>query len=392
MNIPNDLTFDIAEYRARREQVQEALRERDIDVLLVTSPANLFWLTDYVASWYPPRLPVSVAIWADDGHCVFFDWTRHREFLPYGALYDEAEFVDYGSAPVEVAEQLAGRSPGARIAIEWSSPTPVASVSVALGEELRARGLHVATGDWIVDTLRLYKSPEEQKRMRAAARIADTTFEALPGRLRAGMSELEVAALVTTLMSEQGGEVPAQHPLVASGPSAWREVHGFPSGRRLERGDIVSVDASAVVDRYHVNLSRVFSIGTDNPAAAAMMDAAASSLRVLCDSARHGGDPAPAMAAAEAALRAVIPDENIWWTGGYAIGISFPPSWVGHTYLANDGPERIVLADGYTSNFESIMSDRTASCEAAAIDTVMMAPDGLQSLSALPRRLIVVDC
>ncbi|HEX7941395.1 MAG TPA: Xaa-Pro peptidase family protein [Gemmatimonadaceae bacterium] len=391
MNIPDDLAFDLAEYESRRALVQTALRERGIDVLLVTSPSNTCWLTGFVASWYPPRLPVGVAIWADDGRRVFFDWTRHREFLPYGALYDEAEFVDYGTSHEEVAEQLARRSPGAKVALEWASPTPSSSVILPLAAELRRRGIDVVDGDWIVDTLRLAKSPAEQDRMRRAGRIADATFRALPGHLRLGMTELEVAALVTTLMSEKGGEVPAQHPLVASGPSAWREVHGFPSGRRLERGDIVSVDASAVVDRYHVNLSRVFSIGADNAAAAEMMDAAAQSLRVLCDTARLGKDPAPAMDAAEAALRARVPAENIWWTGGYAVGISFPPSWVGHAYLANDGPTRIRLDEGYTSNFESILSDRANECEAAAIDTVMMTADGLVSLSGLPRELVVVE-
>ncbi|KAA9108032.1 M24 family metallopeptidase [Microbacterium rhizomatis] len=391
MNIPDKPTFEIAEYRARTARLRALLRDRGIDVLLVTSPSNLYWLTDYEASWYPPRLPVGVAVWADDERTVFFDWSRHEEFLPYDALYDEAEFIDYGTAHVTVAEQLARRMPGATVAIEWSSPTPVPGVMVALGDELRARGCTVVAGEWIVDGLRVYKSPAEQERVVAAGRMADQTFRGLQERLRPGMSELEVAALVDTLMSEQGGEVPAQHPLVASGPSAWRDVHSFPSRRILESGDIVSVDCSAVVDRYHVNLCRVFSLGGPHPRVSELLAATQESLDVLCAHAELGADPAIAMGLAERALRRTVAPEDVWWTGGYGLGISFPPSWVGHTYLANDGPHRITLEEGYVSNFESILRDRVAHYEAAAIDTVMMTAAGLAPLSAIPRELLIVE-
>lgn len=394
-NVPENPTFALGEYALRLANLRTTLRAADIDVLLVTSPANIYWLSDYEASWYPPRLPVGLAVWADGdttfGDTVFFDWSRHAEFLSYDALYDEAEFVEYGTAHVTVAEQIARRTPGVRVALEWSAPTPVAGVMNGVAAELAARGCAVVAGDWIVDGLRVYKSPAELERVHAAACIADTTFRALQERLRPGMSELEVAALVTTLMSEQGGEVPAQHPLVSSGPTAWRDVHGFPSTRRLEPGDIVSIDASAVVDRYHVNLSRVFSLGRPNQRVSDLLAGAAASLETLCATAELDADPAIAMAAAERTLRERVADEDIWWTGGYALGISFPPSWVGHTYLANDGPQRITLREGYVSNFESILRDTVAHDEAAAIDTVAMTADGLRSLSGIPRELLIVD-
>lgn len=391
MNIPDDLTFPVAEYRERVGRVRAELRARGVDVLLVTSPANLFWLTDYEASWYPPRLPVGLAVWAAREETLLLDWSRHAEFVPYDALYDEAEFFDYGSAHRTVAEQLDVRSPRAVVALEWVSPTPSAAILAGIAEELRARGSRVVNGDWIVDGLRLYKSPAEVERVRAAGRIADEVFTELSSLIRPGMTELQLAALVTSLMSDRGAEVPAQHPLVSSGPSAWRDVHAFPSRRELERGDIVSVDASAVVDRYHVNLSRVYSLGGAHPGVAALLDAAGDSLDVLCSTARPGEDPAIAMAAAEAALRARVRDEDIWWTGGYALGIAFPPSWVGHTYLANDGPQRVTLETGYLSNFESILRNHEARFEAAAIDTVLMTPDGLEPLSTLPRELSIVE-
>jgi Xaa-Pro aminopeptidase len=388
-NVPAHPVFPAEEYRARQDRVRATLAERGIDVLYVTSPSNLYYLTGYVASWYPPRLPVGVAIHRDSPRTVFFDWNRHVDYVELVAFYDEAEFFEYGTAHVSVASALAARDwASGTVGIEWYSPTPVAAVTNDLASALRSAGAEVVPGDWLVDDLRLYKSPAELERVYRAAAILDESFLQLQKELRAGMTELEIAARITFLLAERGSEVAAQHALVSSGPSAWADVHAFPSRRRIEEGEVVSIDASAVIDRYHVNLSRSFSIGAVNEKAAALLDLAASSIGTLCAEARLGEGPERAMALAEQDLRAKVPAENIWWVGGYSFGISFPPSWVGHTYLANDGLSKVVLQPGYMSNFETVIFDRADGFEAAAIDTVLMTEDGLTVLSTIPRGLL----
>jgi Xaa-Pro aminopeptidase len=392
-NVPTTLAFPADELRARQERVRAVLEERGIDVLLVTSPANLVYLTGYEASWYPPRLPVGVAIHRAEPATVFFDWVRHDDYVALTTLFDELELFEYGTAPVELATAFARRgwAEGTTVAVEHFSPTPVAAVSTATHAALEAAGATVVPGDWIVDDLRLHKSSAEMERMLAGGRMLDIAFTALRDDLRPGMTELEVAARINTLLAEQGSEVAAQYPLVSSGPGAWADIHAFPSTRRLETGDVVSVDASAVVDRYHVNLSRTFSLGRANPRAAELLELSAVGLRTLCEQATLGESPRAAMLAADAAIRAVIPGENIWWIGGYNLGIAFPPSWVGHTYLADDGLSPVILEPGFTSNFETVLFDRHLGFEAAAIDTVVMSDDGLAPLSTLPRELYVVD-
>ena len=59
------LPFPLEEYRARRCRVQAAMDDRGIDVLYVTSPANLCYLTGYEAIWYPSRLPLGLAVVRD---------------------------------------------------------------------------------------------------------------------------------------------------------------------------------------------------------------------------------------------------------------------------------------------------------------------------------------
>ncbi|CAN5193631.1 Xaa-Pro peptidase family protein [soil metagenome] len=390
-HIPNGLAFEVDEYRQRQERVRAVLAARGIDVLYVTSPSNLYYLTGYVASWYPPRLPVGLAIHRSDPRIVFFDWTRHVDYVDLITLYDEAEFFDYGTAAHCVATALAARDwAGGSVALEWYSPTPVAAVVNSLADALTAGGSEVVSGDWIVDNLRLYKSPSEIERIRRASAILDDSFTQLASELRAGMTELEIASRLAYLLAERGSEVAAQHPLVSSGPSAWADVHAFPSRRVIQSGDIVSIDASAVIDRYHVNLSRAFAIDTMNELARDLLERTQSCVDTLLSEAVLGEGPERAMSLAEQQLRSTIPAENIWWVGGYSLGLAFPPSWVGHTYLANDGLEKVVLDPGYLSNFETVIFDREQGFEACAIDTVLMTEHGLVVLSTLPRALLLV--
>lgn len=387
--IPPGLAFGVDEYEARLDATRESMARRGIDVLLVTSPANLCYLTGYVASWYAPKLPIGAVIHREEPDVVLVDWSRHREFAPLLALHDAFLQVDYGTAAGELAAGLRERGwadgvVGVERVAENPTPAILRGVEIALAEA----GAEVVAGDWLVDDLRTFKSPAEMERVRAAGEIVDGVFEAIGEFLRPGATELEIAARMTTLLAEGGSEVPAQHPLVSSGPAAWSEVHGFPSRRALERGDIVSLDASAVVDRYHVNLSRTFSLGAPGPRAARYQEVAADALEALLATARVGEAPAGALEAATRVVEERVPAEDIWWVGGYQLGIAFPPSWVGHTYLNGDGPTSVTLQPGLVSNFETILFNRDEGFESAAIDTIVVDDAGVHALSRIPRALI----
>jgi Xaa-Pro aminopeptidase len=388
---PGLTPFDDAEYAGRLQRVRERMAARGIDVLYVTSPANLVWLCAYEASWYPPRLPLGAAIVGETGEVVWFDWSRHEPYAREITRCDAFVWFEYEDAVDVIAATARARGWNAgSIGVERTTLNPSPAVVLALEEGLRATGATVVPGDWLVDGARAYKSPAEVERVRAGARMADAAMTALQGRLEPGMTELQVSALIHLLLADEGSEPASSQPLVSSGPTAWRDVHAFPSHRTLEPGDLVSVDCCAVVDRYHANLSRVFVLGEDHAEASALLEAAHGTIPELQAHARLGEDPAAAMAAAEAYARARIAPEKLWWVGGYGLGIGLPPSWVGHTYLANDGPEAITLEEGYVSNFETVIVDEPGGFEACCIDTLVMTKDGLEVLSELPRRLLPV--
>jgi Xaa-Pro aminopeptidase len=386
---PEALPFDIGEYRTRQQRVRAAMSARGIDLLYVSSPSNLCYLSGYAAIWYPNRLPVGLIIDHADPAVLFIDWTRHASYVSTRVLCDELLLVDYADAVASVAASFAKRGWSKRtIGIEWSSPTPCAPVMSALAQRLRDMGCSLLSGDWLVDQIRLYKSAAELARIRRAAAIADSALLQLQCDLQPGMTALGVSAHLAKLLAERGSEIAATPPLVNAGPTAYGDTHALPGRRSIQPGDVVAVDCCAVVDRYHANLARTFAIGRPNARAAAFLEHAAGSILELQRKARLGEDPRAAAACAERLVREHIPAENIWWIGGYSLGIAFAPSWVGHTYLANDGLEKCHLHPGYVSNYENVFLDRKDGFEAAYIDTIVMTEQGLQILSSLPRGLL----
>jgi Xaa-Pro aminopeptidase len=384
--------FTDAEYAARLAKVRESMAAAGLDVLYVTSPPNILYLSGYDAIWYPWRLPLGCAVVREPAQLLFFDWTRHEGYAKLHARCDELVLFEYGSAPAEVAAAFAERGLGdATVGLERYGLNPVSPILDAVEAELSAGGATIAPGDWIVDDARLYKSPAELEKIRAAGEIADEAMGALQQQLRPGMTELQAAALLTTLLADRGSEVPATPALVCSGPTAWVDTHSFPSRRVLEEGDTISIDCCAVIDRYHANLCRTYALGAPDPEAARMLDDAAGSVDELKRLAVLGEGPEVAAAAAERWVHDRIAQENIWWVGGYSLGLALPPSWVGHTYLANDGLSKVTWKPGYVSNYETVLVSEEHGFEACAIDTIVMTEDGLEVLSKLPRGLLEVE-
>ena len=182
------LGFDEEEYRARLDAVREEMMARDLDLCLVSTPENIFYLTglDHWGYFVP-----HVLIVPQDGEMVLVtrqmervtvaNQVRHAAFQGYAdhetaadvvvrLLGDRARAQDRTGAAAAVVDALGPRPQRARrIGIEkWSAGLPH-GLAEALGAALPdAEWLDVSG---LIDALRRVKSPREQACMRQAARI-----------------------------------------------------------------------------------------------------------------------------------------------------------------------------------------------------------------------------
>jgi Xaa-Pro aminopeptidase len=191
-------------------------------------------------------------------------------------------------------------------------------------------------------------------------------------------------------MAGMGGEEPAIRTMVSAGPMVWCRTHSPPSTRPVEVGDVMYVDCCGVVNRYHVDVCRTFAIGRDHPEARAILEQTAGSVDEVIAAVRPGDPLEVAQRVAEEYVFSRFPREQVWWVGGYALGIAMPPNWVGHTYIANDAFEQFTWEPGYTTNYENILFDRDAGYTASYMETLLMGPERIEVLSKLPRTLTVL--
>lgn len=112
----------------------------------------------------------------------------------------------------------------------------------------------------LVERLRAVKSPAELALLRRLARIADAALAKCLPRIRAGMTEREVAGLIARAAEDSGAEEPAFGPIVAAGPRS-AMPHHRPGAVVLRDGSPLVIDFGARARGYNSDLTRTFHLG-----------------------------------------------------------------------------------------------------------------------------------
>lgn len=103
--------------------------------------------------------------------------------------------------------------------------------------------------------LRMIKSPAELKLLQAAADASVAGQRAGWRRVKAGVYEYQVAAAMTYVWSDQGCERNAYTPIIGSGPNGL-VLHYDKNTRRMDRGEMVVMDAAAECSMYASDITR----------------------------------------------------------------------------------------------------------------------------------------
>jgi Xaa-Pro aminopeptidase len=114
----------------------------------------------------------------------------------------------------------------------------------------------------ILHEMRLRKAPEEIAAMRTAAGVTRIAHERAMSQARPGMREFEVEAMLLDTFRGQGSERPAYGSIVGSGPNACI-LHYRKNDRRIERGDLLLIDAGCEYGYYASDVTRTFPVGED---------------------------------------------------------------------------------------------------------------------------------
>ena len=226
--------------------------------------------------------------------------------------------------------------------------------------------------------MRMIKSPLEIDCIRRAMDITTIGYQEGFPQAKEGMTEREIACLLTGEMVKSGAET--YWIMVTSGPGNYQRISGKPTDRKVQPGDMVWVDMGAMVNDYWADFSRAGVIGgpTANQQKYQRIVVEATAEGVAA--AKPGVTGAHIVDVCEEGLRKRGVD--ITFTAGrvgHGIGMLFtePPS------LARWDP--LVLAENMVVSIEPglVREDGIYHAE----DNILITQDGADVLSKAPREL-----
>lgn len=317
--------FPDEEYQGRLAAVRQTMAERNLDACLVSVPENNYYLAG-VSHWgffathllIVPRVGEPIIIARAMEQVTMDVQLSHTRFVGFGDLDDPAQTI--------CRELVAAGLEAGRLGIEKNS----LFLTVGIAERIMA-GL--ARAQWfdasdLVYQHRVAQSPRELAYTRQAAVVTDAMMTAAIETAAAGVSEKEVAAEVHRAMVMAGGEYPGFGPFIRSTPTLGQE-HGTWSDRVLENGDVLFVELSGCVARYHAPMGRLLFVG-EAPASARWIEPVClEAFDAVVKTARPGVTATEVYQAWQDRVDAAGLAHYRRHHCGYMVGIAFPPAWSG---------------------------------------------------------------
>jgi len=295
------------------------MREREIDVLLLHSPENIYYLTGYQTSGYFAYQMLAVPT---DGTPILLVRYLERGNVHEYSWLDSYETWREGDDVVERSAAVISRlgAEDARIGIEKSGWFLTIENAEKLSATLpRARFLNASQ---LVEKVRIIKSDRELSSIARAGAIAEAEMRAAMEVLRDGVTEAEVAAAVYQAGVLNGCEYTGLPHHIMSG-HRYDVCHANWSPKKIAKGELVLLELYGCFERYHATQMRTFSIGKPSAeaeeAAKLVVKAQDEALRAL----KPGASSRQVDYLVRAPIRVIRPD--YYNRSGYSTGVGFPP-------------------------------------------------------------------
>lgn len=366
-------------YQRRLAKCSEHMSHMGIDLLLLTKPSNMFYLTG------DGRL-CAYAMITVDGKVALGVPVTDIEDVKALAYHDQiVGFDDEVGMIHSIAHYFEhfGIKEGT-VGLEYTFLTQ-SMLGMLTHPHAKPEGVVPKDCTHILSELRMVKEPEEIERIRAAAKVAVIGMDAAVKAVKPGVTESQIAAEAEYSMRQAGAEE-FWRSYVCSGPRT-NIAHGLPTTRKIEKNDLVMIDIHPIVNGYSADICRTVCAGKptkeQQDAYTLYLEAQQSTIQML----KAGVE----MTDLEGHLHQVMKDaghgQHIFGPPLHGVGIEFEeaPLPPGHAFFHGEKappplPENVVIAVGNCGLYSGPWGVRVE-------DTNWVKLDGYETLTDFPRSL-----
>jgi len=234
---------EIIDYIARINKLRRMMEDGGMEGLIITRPENRFYLSGFTG---------------EDG--ILFISLDKLYLVTDSRYVEQAAAESPGWQVVEVAGDYLKALPdlvGGQGKVGFESRHITYDLYHKLAQHLEGRLKPCVS---MVEELRKVKDEEELALIRKAVEIGDAAYRDILPFISIGVTEREIAVELERLLKVKGCSRIAFDTIAVSGIRA-SLPHGKPSSKRLEAGDMLTLDFGGVYEGYAGDTTRTIAIG-----------------------------------------------------------------------------------------------------------------------------------
>ena len=240
------------DYRARQTKLLQAAEAAKCHLFLVTHLPNVRYLCGFTGSSAVLALTPSRSVFFSDGR-----YTEQARAEVAGARIVIARKSPLAAAAEWLQRGAVRKKSGVRLGIESEHVTVA---SRALLARLLSPHFRLRNTAGLVERHRMVKDAEELARLRAAARLGGTLFEAALSQVRPGTAESVLAAEMEYVARQGGAEEMSFPTIVAAGPRS-ALPHAHASSNPVPPRGFVLFDFGVILAGYCSDMTRTVCVG-----------------------------------------------------------------------------------------------------------------------------------
>ena len=382
----DDMTFPFEEYERRLGELRERMEKRKLDVVVVTDPSNLMYLTDYQTTGYSYFQALIVPL--EDEPVMITRKLEESNVFARTWVEQTAPYEDTGDA-IQTLTNLLKRLGylNKHIGYERNSYFFPAYQQDRMYRALDGTDIYDCWG--IVEEGRATKSQAELTLMKKAAHATQAGMKAGMSASVSGVTENEIAAEISAAMFRAGGEFPAVMPYITTGPRTMIG-HATWEGRTLQEGEHAFLEVGGCYRRYHTAMMRTVVTGGTLPDD---MHKAQEIMKRALREVHRCFRPGLTVSNGHNIVNEIISDNDIGGRlitrAGYSIGIAFPPSWDEGSIIGLKPGVNTPLQEGMVFHIIPWMWGVSGTKTVGISDTIYITKDGCKSFFDLNEDFIV---